>query len=541
MLSCLELCDEIMSKADDLYVYAKMKRDENTRLPISQELSDKADVLHLKTSTATSFIVPELTSLEDETLDNYIEDESLGTYRHFLENIRRQKAHILSAAEERIISMTGEILSSPGDVFTMFDNADITFGKVIGEDGKKISLTKGNFITFLQSRQRKVRKAAYREMYKRYRAFENTLAKTLAVNVKADKLNVDLRGYRSCLEAALAPDNIDTAVYLNLISIIDKSQVLMDRYLELRKKILDVKKLRMYDVYVPIVNVPEKKYTYEEAVDIVIKALAPLGEQYTGDLKKAFEDRWLDVYETEGKKSGAYSWGSYNSHPYVLLNYQGTIKDIFTIAHEMGHALHSYYSNKAQKFVNSSYPIFLAEVASTTNEIILADYLVRNCSDSKEKAFLLNHYLEEFRTTVFRQTMFAEFELKIHEASEKGEALTTEYMKNTYKALIDKHFGNVVSVDEDIVSEWSRIPHFYSSFYVYKYATGFCAATALAKNILDNVKGSKDAYLKFLSGGGSDYPLLQLKKAGVDLSEPGPLEAAMSVFEKTLNEMEALI
>jgi oligoendopeptidase F len=541
LLACLELNDMIMKIVYDLYVYAKMKRDENTKLAFAQELSDKADTINVKASVATSFIVPELTSLDGNILEKYIKDPLLKIYRHFLENIVRQKAHILTEAEERILSMSGEILSAPGDIFTMFDSADITFDKISDENGKKVRLTKGNYITFLQNKKRSVRKAAYKEIYKQYGAMENTLARILAVNTKADKLSVDLRGYSSCLEAALSQDNIKTDVYTSLISAIDSNQPLIDRYLRLRKKLLRVKELKMYDVYAPVIDCPEKKYSYEEAVEIVLKALAPLGTGYVDTLKNAFKDRWLDVYETEGKKSGAYSWGSYNSHPYVLLNFQGTIKDIFTIAHEMGHAMHSYNSNKTQEFVNSSYPIFLAEVASTTNEIILSEYLIKNCNDDKEKAYLLNNFLEEFRTTVFRQTMFAEFELLIHQAVENDIALTTDFIKDTYKRLVVKHFGNVVSIDGEIASEWSRIPHFYSSFYVYKYATGFCAAAAIAKNILDGVPGATGSYLEFLSGGGSDYPLEQLLKTGVDLSSTAPVLSAMKIFENTLQEMEDLI
>lgn len=541
VLICLELSNEIMKIVTDLYVYAKMIRDENMILSSSQELSDKADIIYLKASTAVSFIVPELTSLDDHIMDEYISSERLIVYRHFLSNIKRQKKYILSEAEERVISMTGEILSSPGEIFTMFDNADISFEKIKDEKGNMVPLTKGNYITFLQSKKRSLRKAAYKEMYKRYRAVENTLAKVLAVNTKVGKLSVDLRGYSSCLAAALDSDNIVPAVYTNLISIIDSNQPLIDKYLRIRKRILGVKKLRLYDVYVPIIDVPEKKYTYEESVDIVINALEPLGRTYIDDLKKAFKERWIDVFESTGKKSGAYSWGTYNSHPFVLLNFQGTIKDIFTIAHEMGHAMHSYYSNKNQEFVNSSYPIFLAEVASTTNELLLADHLIRNTSDDTEKAYLLNHYLEEFRTTVFRQTMFAEFELTIHNAVEKGEALTTEYIKETYTSLVNKHFGNVVEIDKDIASEWSRIPHFYSSFYVYKYATGFCAAVALSRKILSKSDGARSAYLKFLASGGSDYPLNLLIKAGVDLSSTAPIESAMKVFDNILKEMERII
>ena len=541
LLECLFLSDKLMTGIDSIYAYSKMKRDENTKLTESQELSDKADAAYIKATTAASFIIPEISSLDPLLLDEYIADPALESYRHSLENIKRQKKHILSEKEERILSMAGEVLSSPGEIFTMFDNADITFGKIKGEDGKKTALTKGNYIPLLHSRKRRVRKAAYKEIYSSYRAMENTLAKTLAVNTKANTFMKDLRNYNSCIEMALYGDNIKTEVYTNLISVIDENQDLIDRYLKLRKKMLKVKKLRMYDVYVPIVDVPETLYTYEEAVDLVVQALSPLGSDYIKALRTAFDQRWVDVYETEGKKSGAYSWGSYGSHPYVLLNFQGTIKDVFTIAHEMGHALHSYYSNKKQTFINSMYPIFLAEVASTTNEIILADYLIKNSKDDKEKAYLLNHYLEEFRTTVFRQTMFAEFELLIHQAAETDIPLTTKFINDTYLSLVKKHFGNVTKLDDEIASEWSRIPHFYSSFYVYKYATGFCAAAALAENILHDKPGAVLAYLEFLSGGGSDYPLVLLKKAGVDLSSPEPIKTAMNLFANTLHEMETLL
>lgn len=456
------------------------------------------------------------------------------------ENLR-QKEHILSEKEEQILAMSAEISDIGGDVFTMFNNADIKFPYIKDEEGEEIEVTKGRYIAFLESKDRRVRKDAFEAVYSSYKKMKNTLAASLTGNVKKNRFYSLVRKYPSALEASLDNDNIPVDVYTTLIDTVNKNLPLLDRYLKLRKKVLKLDELHMYDLYVPMVEEFDKKIPYEEARTIVAEALKPLGEEYIGYLQKGMNSAWIDVYENEGKTSGAYAWGAYKTHPYVLLNYQNKINDVFTLAHEMGHALHSYYTNMTQPYVYSEYKIFVAEVASTVNESLLMRYLLPRASSKQEKAYLLNHYLEEFRGTVFRQVMFAEFEKIIHEKVEQGEALNAQELSNIYYGLNKKYFGEAVTVDEDIAMEWSRIPHFYSSFYVYKYATGFSSATAIAEKILTEGRPAVDKYLEFLKSGGSNYPLELLKIAGVDLSTPQPIQDALNVFEKTLDELEELL
>ena len=423
----------------------------------------------------------------------------------------------------------------------MYNNADIKFPYIKNEEGEEVEVTKGRYVSFLESKDRRVREDAFKAVYSTYSKMKNTLATTLTGNIKRNKFYATVRKYPSSLAASLDNDNISTEVYDNLIETVGKNLHLLDRYLKLRKKVLKLPELHMYDLYVPIVEEFDKKIPYEEAKSMVIEGLKPLGEEYSTYLKKGLESGWIDVYENEGKTSGAYAWGSYKTHPYVLLNYQDTINDVFTLAHEMGHALHSYYTNMTQPYVYSEYKIFVAEVASTVNESLLMRYLLPRAQSKAEKAYLLNHYLEEFRGTMFRQVMFAEFEKIIHQNIEQGEALNADQLCDIYYKLNEKFFAETVCVDKDIEMEWSRIPHFYSSFYVYKYATGFSAATAIAKSILSEGQSAVDRYLKFLKSGGSNYPLELLKLAGVDLSTPKPVQDALDVFKETLDELEALL
>ncbi|MDF2523675.1 MAG: pepF [Clostridiales bacterium] len=542
LLGCLKLTDNLMSSIDMLFAYARMRRDEDNSNHVYQALTDRATAIATEISAAISFMVPEMTSIPEKTLREFIDSNSeLQIYRHFIDEALRQKAHILSEREEELLALSSDISQAAQDAFTMFNNADIKFPFIKDEDGEEIEVTKGRYVKFLESKDRTVRENAFHAIYESYSKMKNTLASTLTSNIKTNKFYATVRKYSSSLEASLDSDNIKIEVYDNLIETVHKNLPLMDRYLKLRKKALNLDELHMYDLYVPIIEQPKRHILYEDALNTVEAGLEPLGEEYLGYLKNSFKNGWIDVFENEGKTSGAYSWGAYKSHPYVLLNYQGTINDVFTLAHEMGHALHSFYTNKTQPYINSQYKIFVAEVASTVNENLLMKYLLNKSTDKKEKAYLLNHFLEEFRGTVFRQTMFAEFEKITHNKIEQGEALTTQDLCKIYRDLNLTYFGSEVVVDEDIDMEWSRIPHFYNSFYVYKYATGFSSASAISQAILKEGKSAVERYVNFLSSGGSDYPLELLKKAGVDLSTPKPVQDALNVFEQTLDELETLI
>ncbi len=542
LLACLKFCDKMLMLNDKLFIYARMRRDENNGNSKYQALTDRAMAISTEAYAAVSFIVPEIISIPEETLNSYIESfEGLHIYRQYFAEIMRQKKHILSQSEEQLLAFASEMANAPADIFTMFNNADIKFSSIKDEDGKEVELTKGRYIKFLESKDRRVREDAFHALYDTYSKVKNTLASSLNNNVKKNRFYTIVRKYDSCLEASLDNDNVTTDVYNNLITAVNNNLPLLHRYLKLRKKALKLDQLHMYDLYVPIVEEPARTVSYEDALKMVNKGLQPLGSQYLADLDHAFKSRWIDVHENEGKTSGAYSWGTHLTHPYVLLNYQGTINDVFTIAHEMGHALHTYYTNKTQPYIYSEYKIFVAEVASTVNESLLIRYMLENTKDNKEKAYLLNHFLEEFRGTLFRQTMFAEYEKAIHERIEAGEALTANDFCTIYRGLNEKYFNGDVLVDNDIDMEWSRIPHFYSSFYVYKYATGLSAATSLSQQILKEGAPAVERYLGFLGSGSSDYPLNLLKKAGVDLTSPKPVEDAMKVFEGIINELEGLI
>lgn len=539
---CLKFAEKLQSLNDKVFVYARMRRDEDNTNPVYQDLTSRAMSLNTEVYAAVSFIIPEIISMPEEKLRGFLENhKELKIYTQYIDDILRQKQHILSEREEEILALSAEIANAPSDIFTMINNADIKFPSIKDETGTEVEVTKGRYIKFLESRDRRVRKDAFHALYSSYKRQKNTIASTLSSSVKKDKFYATVRRYNSSIEASLDADNIPVKVYDNLINTVGKNLSLLHRYLELRKKALKLDELHMYDLYVPIVEESRKDIPYREALALVEKGLEPLGKEYLGYLRNAFESGWIDVYENQGKTSGAYSWGTYLTHPYVLLNYQGTIKDVFTIAHEMGHAMHSFYTNKAQPYIYSDYRIFVAEVASTVNESLLMNYLLENTNDKNEKAYLLNHYLEEFRGTLFRQVMFAEFEKIIHSSAERGEALTTQTLNKIYRGLNEKYFGSGTVIDEDIEMEWARIPHFYSSFYVYKYATGFSAAISLSQQILNEGKQAVERYMEFLSGGSSDYPLELLKKAGVDLSKPQPVQDALDVFGQVLSEMEGLI
>lgn len=534
--------DELDALAEKLFVYARMRRDEDNANTTYQSMVDRCTAVITMVYAELAFFLPELTAVTPEKIEAFLKEKpELEVYRFTFEKIRHNQEHVLSDKEEEMLALVSEVAQAPDDIFSMFNDADIRFGEVRNEEGELTELTKGRYISFLESSDREVRKNAFQELSKAYDAMRNTLAATYAANVKSEKFFASVRKYNSSLEATLDRNNIDVSVYTNLIDTVRANLPQLDQYLEVRKKALGVDELHMYDLYVPMVSEMKRKYTYDEAKEIVLKALEPLGETYLADLRKAFDDSWIDVYENQGKTSGAYSWGSYLTHPYVLLNFQGNIDSVFTLAHEMGHAMHSFYSNQKQAYPNASYTLFVAEVASTVNESLLINYLLNHTQDAKERAYLLNHYLEEFRGTVFRQVMFAEFEKQMHEALAAGEALTTDVLCERYYALNQEYFGRKVTVDKEIEIEWARIPHFYRSFYVYQYATGFSAATALTEGILKNGQESVDKYLTFLSSGGSKYPLDLLKDAGVDLSTPAPVAAGLKKFGEMVEELDQLL
>lgn len=542
LLDCLTACYAVSQITDKLYVYSFMRFHEDSTNSFYQSLSDRAEMLAISYSAATSFIVPEILSIPEKVLAGFQleKPKEFARYGHFLENILRQKAHTLSAAEEALLAKTAELGGAPQTIFTMLNDADLKFPSVKNAKGEEMELTKGRYVSFLESADRDLRKNAFEALYDTYLKQKNTLAATYSASVKADFFFAKTRHYGSAMEAALEDDNIPLSVYDNLIDTVHQYLPLLHRYVALRKKMLGVEELHMYDLYVPLVTEAERKFPYEEAKQTVIKALSVLGETYVTTLKKGLEGGWIDVYENEGKRSGAYSWGTYSGHPYVLLNHTDNINSMFTIAHEMGHALHSYFTWEKQPYLYSGHKIFVAEVASTCNEALLMDYLLKTTEDKAMKRYLINYFMEQFRGTFFRQTMFAEFEKITHDMVEKGQPLTCEGLNAIYRDLNIKYFGDALVIDEKIDIEWARIPHFYNAFYVYQYATGYSAAIDLSQKILKEGQPAIDRYLDFLSKGNSEYSIDLLKGAGVDMSTTEPLKNAMAVFENLLEQMENL-
>lgn len=538
----LTLADETENLFEKVLVYSNEKMHEDMGNSTYQGYAAQAQAAAARLSAAEAFFEPELLAMEESRLQGFLKEEpELEKYRLLINRIWRRKAHTLSAAEEEILAKTYEMATAPDDIFSMFNDADAKFGTIRDENGKEVELTHGRFGGFMESSDRRVRKEAFEALYQTYDQFQNTLAATYSANVKKAKFYADVRKYPSALAAALAPGNIPTEVYDNLIETVHRFLPAMYRYVALRKRALGVEELHMYDVYVPLVADQTKKIPFAEAKEIVKRGLAPMGEEYVSHLEEGFDHRWIDVYENRGKRSGAYSWGAYGTHPYVLLNYQGKLDDVFTLAHEMGHALHSWYSNANQPYVYSGYLIFVAEVASTCNESLLMQYLLKESKDKKEKAYLLNHFIDQFKGTLFRQTMFAEFEKITHEMYAKGESLTAERLCAVYMDLNRKYFGEEMVSDPQIALEWARIPHFYTEFYVYQYATGFSCAIALSKRILEMGEAGVADYMKFLKGGCSKDPIELLKMAGVDISTPKPVEDALQLFEELVSELEELL
>jgi oligoendopeptidase F len=542
LYSALSESDELYRIVQNLYSYSSMKLDEDTREGKSQALSDKALGLYVEVNEKTSFLTPEILTLEESTLEKFYKEEpKLKLYKQSIDDIMRQKSHVLSAREESILAQMGEVADSPQKIYSMLNNADLKFPTIKDENGKDVEITHGNFIPFMESKDRAVRKAAFQGLYGVYEGYKNTFAATLNGDLKKNIFNSKIRNYNSSREASLDENNIPVKVYDNLIHSIHNNLDSMYKYMEIRKRALGMEELHMYDLYTPIVKDVDFKIPYKEGIEIIKKGLAPLGEEYMEVVEEGFNSRWIDVYENRGKRSGAYSGGSYDSKPFILLNYHDTLDNVFTTAHEMGHSVHSYFSRKNQPFVYSGYGIFVAEVASTTNECLLMDYMLNNIEDKNEKLYLLNHYLEGFRTTVFRQTMFAEFEKTINEYLESGEALTAEYLCEEYKKINELYYGPNVIVDDEIAMEWARIPHFYYNYYVFQYATGYSAAVAFSEQIIKEGKPAVERYVNFLKSGSSDYPINVLKKAGVDMTTEEPVNNAMKLFAKLVDEMDRLI
>lgn len=542
LIACFEWMDDLSLRIEEVYSYARMRRDEDNRNGTYQALTDRAGALAVKVGSAVSFVVPELLAMPEGRLEEFrATSEKMGLYNQALEDILRKKEHILSSVEEKLLAEVGELAEAPGAIFSMANNADLKFPSIVDKSGESVELTKGNFILFMESQEQGVRKAAFETLYHTYEKQKNTWAATLNSSVKSDVFFAKARKYPSAIEASLDDDRVPLKVYDSLIDTVHEFLPQLHRYVQLRKKALKLDELHMYDIYVPIVPETTMAITYEEAKDMVTDGLKLLGQDYIKILEEGFQKKWVDVYENEGKTSGAYSWGTYRSHPYVLLNHQDTLDSMFTLAHEMGHSLHTFFSNREQPHLYAGYKIFVAEVASTLNEALVMEHLLETTKDPKTLAYLINHYLEQFRGTIFRQTMFAEFEKKIHSVVEEGGALTADTLSEIYRNLNAVYYGSEVILDPEIAIEWARIPHFYNAFYVYKYATGFSAATAFARAILDEGEPAVARYLEFLSGGSSDYPIELLRKAGVDMETPVPVRNALQVFTGLVERLETLL
>lgn len=541
LLEFLQLGDSISVLFDALYGYAQRRSDEDTANSLYQGMTSQAMSAMVAVDAASSFETPELLSIPDDTLEQFYKDEpALETYRLALTRIRNKRAHILSDAEEKLLASAGEMSQAPDSVYSVFADADLKFPAATDKDGKSHPVTHGTYIPLMHSADRVLRKSAFESLYSVYGQFRNTAAALLSAQVKQLKFYADARKYDSTLQASLDGNYVPTEVYTNLISAVHENMAPMYRYVDLRRKLLGVDELHMYDLYTPIVSDVDVDIPYEEAKQTVYDALACMGDDYRAILKEGFDNRWIDVYENVGKCSGAYSAGL-RKHPYVLLNYSGTLDSMFTLAHEMGHAIHSYLSNKHQPVAYSNYSIFVAEVASTCNEALLMQHLLKTTKDKKRRAYLINYFLEQFRTTLYRQTMFAEFELEVNRRNERGESLTAESLNTLYHELNHQYFGDGIVIDKEIDLEWARIPHFYYDYYVYQYATGYSAAIALSRRILKEGAPAVKDYIQFLSGGCSTDPISLLRGAGVDMASTTPIHEALQLFDELITEMEQLM
>jgi oligoendopeptidase F len=538
----LKLRDDINYRLERLYAYARMRRDEDNTNAQYQALEDRARALWARVEEASSYFNPEVLEVGRERVDEFLaENDELKVYEHLLDDLFREAEHMLSAREEALLAAVGEVTAGPSQIFDMLNDADLQFGTVTDDEGEEVELSQGRYLRFVLSQNRDVRRNAFLKFHEAYRSNRNTIAATYATQVKADIFYARARKYTSALEAALFRDNIPVSVYDNLVGAVNERLPLLHRYMDMRRRALGLDDLHMWDLHVPLVPEADSTIEYDRATEMVVNAVAPLGQRYQDAVKEGFSSRWTDVYETQNKSSGAYSWGVYGVHPFMLLNHQDTLRDVFTLAHEVGHSIHTYNTFATQPYVYANYTLFVAEVASTLNEELLSDYLLNSSDDRTVKLAVVNHSLEQFRTTLYRQTMFAEFEKIAHEKAEGGEALTADKLSEIHFELNKKYHGPGVSVDDEIAIEWARIPHFYRSFYVYKYSTGMSAAVALARQILSEGQPAVDRYLQFLSRGSSMYSIDLLRDAGVDVSTPQPVLSALDRFEKRLDEMEQLL
>ena len=541
LLECLELDTNISRRLSKAHTYANCYFDSDTGNASYQEMLGKVNNLYQKYSEKISFIEPSILKCDYNTIQKYMEEApKLKSYERNLKEIYRFKKYILSDNEEKLISNLEKALDSSSTTYESLTDTDMTYGNIIDENGESVELTDSNYNKYIKSNDRIVRKEAFDELYRVYSNFKNTICSTIKGNIEANTSIAKIRGYNSSIEASLFSDNIDVSVYNNLIDTVSNNLSSLFKYYDLKKKILGLDEMHLYDTYVSIINEKPREYTFDEAKELVKKALSVLGDKYINDLNNAFTEKWIDIYNNKGKRGGAYSGGSYDTYPYVLLNFEGTLNDVSTLAHELGHSMHSYYSRLNNSYQDSNYKIFVAEVASTVNELLLSKYLLKNTSDKREKLIILNNLLDLFKATIFRQTMFAEFEKNIYEKHEKGEILTAELLCNDYYELNKKYFGNSVYVDDEIKYEWERIPHFYYYFYVYKYATGLSAACYIVNGILSGSKDALDNYLKFLTLGGSMDPLDELKVAGIDMTKPEAILSAIHMFDEILEEFEQL-
>ena len=542
LLECLRLCDRIGELTSKLYAYAHMKSHEDTRDPAGQAIAARATSLAVAASRSEAFVTPEILQIPEETLSEFLNSEGdLEIYRFFLEEILRKRDHVLSSREEELLAASGELAHAPENIFSMLTNADMIFPPIRDEKGREVPFSEERFGTFLQSRDRRVREDAYKNLYGTYGRYRNTLSASLNSALRGSLFYSRARGFGSDLESALHGDDIPLSVYSSIVDGVRERLDLLHRYVKLRGKVLEVSPVRMFDLYVPLVEEYRQEIPYRDALKMVRDGLRPLGETYLAALDEGFSGGWIDVYENRGKRGGAYSWGAYPVHPYVLLNFNDRIRDVFALAHEMGHALHRFFTDREQPFVYSGHSIFIAEVASTTNEALLLDHLVRSASSREERMYFLNYRLEQIRTTVFRQTMFAEFEREVHGMTERGEAPTAETFCTLWRDLNEAYYGPAAEIDREIEIEWARIPHFYSPFYVYQYATGYSAATALSRSILEEGKTAADKYLRFLERGRSAPAIEVLRDAGVDMTSPGPVRTTLDLFGATLEELEMLL
>lgn len=541
LLNITERYLDLSRRLEKLYVYAHMKNDQDTRVAKYQEYYAKAMTLYSQLDQVFSFYEPEFMTITEEQYQNFLAEEpKLQPYKHFFDKLLQNKEHVLSQREEELLAGAGEIFGAASETFAILDNADIVFPFVKDEDGNEVQLSHGVYMRLVESKNREVRRGAYEALYSTYEQYQHTYAKTLQTNVKVQNYRAKVRNYKSAREAALAANFVPESVYDNLVSAVRKHLPLLHRYLALRSKILSIPDLKMYDVYTPLSSV-EYSFTYEDALKKAEEALAVLGDDYLSRVKRAFSERWIDVYENQGKRSGAYSGGSYDTNAFMLLNWQDNLDNLFTLVHETGHSMHSSYTRETQPYVYGDYSIFLAEIASTTNENILTEKLLQEVQDDATRFAILNNFLDGFRGTVFRQTQFAEFEHAIHQADQNGEVLTSEFLNNLYADLNQEYYGLSKEDNPQIQYEWARIPHFYYNYYVYQYSTGFAAASALAEKIVHGSQEDRDRYIDYLKAGKSDYPLNIMRKAGVDMEKEGYLNDAFAVFERRLDEFEALV